>query len=197
MNGVHRLLGVLDFEKFCKIAVEAKKIGGSTPPESITFKYEFLKYFNENDDYQSFGYFKDNNLISVVTIAYRENKARGRFWVISSLFSANKSNIFSFNRPEIGLLIKRAFENSESLCYYEYYYCIAEHVSHVYEKQIDKNIYIPLKRYDRITLDIVPKNTIPTVDLYQKLLGEKKPHNMVIKKRVLKHEFRPSGLNKF
>lgn len=191
MNGVHRLLGELDFEKFCKIAVGFNKIGGTTPPDATTYKYAFAKYFHENDEYQSFGYFKDNNLISVVTIAYRENKARGRFWVITSLFSVNKSNIFSFNRPEIGLLIKSAFEHSENLGYYEYYYCIAEHVSKVYEKQIDKNVYIPLKRYDRITLDIVPKNTIPTVELYQKLLGEKKPHNVVIKKRVLKNEFRP------
>ena len=193
MNGnVVRLSGKNDYNKFLKVVQLHKKIGGTVPNNLGFFVEEYKKYFNDDDNNQIFGYWENQYLISTIAIAYRENITRGKFWVISSLFSINKHNIFSFNRPEIGLLIKKAFENSEELQYYEYYYVIAEHISSVYERQINRNVYIPLKRYDRITLDVIPKNTLPNCDhLYNKLLGnECKPHNMIVKKRVLKFIYR-------
>lgn len=192
MDNIKKLLGNADLEMFYQIVANNKKIAGTHPPNFNNFSNLYEKYFIENAEYQMFGYVRNNLIISVVGVAYKENNSRGRFWVISSFFSAIKSNLFSFNKPEIGLLIKKAFENSERLNYFEYYYAIAEHVSEVYERQIDKNIYIPLKRYNRITLDIIPKNTLPNSDhLYNKLLGnEPKPHNMIVKKRVLKDEYR-------
>lgn len=190
MDNIRRLLGYSDLDAYIDLASKYKKIGGSKAPAQDFWEEIYGKYFMENSAYQSFGYFKEDTLVSVINVAYRENNSRGKFWVIPILFSLIKSNIFSFNRPEIGLLIKKVFDNSESLGYYDYYYVIAEHLSNVYEKQIDKNIYIPLQRYERITLDTIPKHTTPTVDLYQKLIGDPKPHNMVIKKRVLKPEFR-------
>jgi hypothetical protein len=124
-------------------------------------------------------------------LAFLENKSRGRFWVMPGIYTSRTYNLFSFNKPEIGSLIKLAFETAESNEYYEYYYSIAKQVSEVYEKQINKTTYIPLNRYERIDLALVPANTIPTVDLYYKLLGaQTRSHDMMIKKRVLKEEFR-------
>lgn len=193
MNGnVKRLSGKNDFDKFLKVVELHKKIGGTVPNNLSFFEEVFKKYFDDNINAQIFGYFENEHLVSTISIGYWENITRGKFWVISSLFSTKKHSIFSFNRPEIGLLIKKAFENSEELQYYEYYYVIAEHISSVYERQINRNVYIPLNRYDRITLDVIPKNTLPNRDhLYNRLLGnECKPHNMIVKKRVLKFIYR-------
>jgi hypothetical protein len=61
----------------------------------------------------------------------------------------------------------------------------------VYESQYRKNKYITTGRYDCIQLDIIPANTVPTVDLYWKLLGKEiKPDDVIIKKRVLRPNFR-------
>lgn len=193
MNGnVKRLSGKNDYDKFLKVVEVHKKIGGTVPNNLSSFAEVYKKYFDDHISCQIFGYFENEHLVSAIAVAYWKNDTRGKFWVISSLFSTRKHSIFSFNRPEIGLLIKKAFENSEELQFYEYYYTIAEHISSVYERQINKNVYIPLNRYDRITLDIIPKNTLPNRDhLYNRLLGnECKPHNMIVKKRVLKLIYR-------
>jgi len=185
-----QLQGIDHFNQFT-LLLNQKKVGGTVPAPIKEYYDNFWKYSEPSDRYKLFGYFEDNNLISAICLGFWENKSRGRFWMIPGLFTIKKHNFFSFNNPEIGLLIKKAFELAEENCYYEYYYCIAEHVSHVYERQIDKNKYIPLKRYDRITLDIVEKNTLPTTELYLRLIGEStKPHNIIIKKRVLKQQFR-------
>lgn len=200
MNAViKKLYGKEDFEKFLAIATNNKKIGGTSPLSFEVMHDLHLKYFGLSTEkytgiYNIFAYIKDNNIVSTIGLAHLENKSRGKFWLIGSFFSVNKTNIFSFNKPEIGLLVKHAFEYSEQLGYFEYYYAIAASVSEVYEKQINKNIYIPLYRYERITLDTIPKNTIlHEGHLYNKLLGnEPKPHDMIIKKRILKKCFRKS-----
>lgn len=186
-----QLLGPEDFDKFKLLLTCHKKIGGTQALNIESYELIYSKYFDFNENYKIFGYFENNILISSISLAYRDNNTRGRYWMISGLFTTKKYNIFSFNNPEIGLLIKKAFDIAEENAYYEYYYCISAQVSRVYERQIDKNNYIPLQRYDRISLDIVPKNTVPSIDLYFKLMGGKtKPHDIIIKKRVLQEQFR-------
>jgi hypothetical protein len=46
-------------------------------------------------------------------------------------------------------------------------------------------------KYELTTLDVVPANTKPEFELYWRLMGQElKPDNIIIKKRVLRQEFR-------
>lgn len=190
---IRKLSGPEDFKECFKIIEGKKKTGGTESADIQSLLYSYDKYFGtnmQNPIHKAIGYIEDNKIVSFILVAHIENKARGKFWVMPGLYTSRPHNIFSFNKPEIGLLVKWAFEHAESLGFYEYYYAIAEHVSEVYERQINKTTYIPLYRYERLDLAVVPKNTVSDVDLYAKLLGYPKPHNMVIKKRILKEEFR-------
>ena len=133
------------------------------------------------------GYFEDDKLISWVSIGFYESKMRGKFWVITDLFTTMFGERFSFSRPEIGLLFKQAFEIAEEKGYFQYFYCIAERLERVYERQWKKNPWGFNGKYELITLDIVPANTQPEYELYWRLMGkELKPDNIAIKARKLK-----------
>lgn len=188
---VIRLLGENHFDECTKISKLQKRIGGTKPISEEIFILKNKKYFEDNTSFYALGCVENDKIISWISLAFVENKTRGKYWLITSLYTTKFTAYFSFNNPEIGLLIKASFELSESKKYYEYYYSVAEKIASVYEKQIQKNKYIPIGRYDYIQLDIIPANTKPTVDLYWKLLGEEiKPDNIIIKKRVLREAFR-------
>jgi hypothetical protein len=188
---VERLFGEKQFNECLVISKLRAKVGGTKPINEASFIEKHQKYFEGDDNFHALGCIENDKIISWIAIAFIENKTRGRFWVITSLYTTKFTSYFTFNNQEIGLLIKAAFELAESKKYYEYYYSIGESVSTVYEKQIQKNKYIPIGRYDYIELDRIPANTQPTVDLYWKLMGQEiKPNNIIIKKRVLRLEFR-------
>ena len=113
---------------------------------------------------------------------------RGKFWVIPGLYTKEFNNYFTFNNAEIRDLFNAAFNYTESMGWYEYYYCTAERVMNVYERQWKKS---QSHRYEHILLEVVPPNTKPFYELYWRLMGQEvKPDPMVFKKRVLKPEFR-------
>lgn len=188
---VERLLGDDHLTACLDIARLRPRVSGTKPlPEELLIELS-QKYFVENENYYALGCIEDGKIISWVALAFVENKARGRYWIITALYTTKFTTYFSFDNEEIRLLIKASFDLAESNKYYEYYYSVAERVSSVYESQIRKNKYIATGRYDCIQLDIVPANTKSTVDLYWKLMGQElKPDNIVIKKRVLRPEFR-------
>ena len=186
-----RLSGDKHYNECFEISKLRPKVGGTTPIPTELFLETHKKYFENNDNYYAMGCIENDKIISWIAIAFIENKARGRFWVITSLYTSKFTSYFSFNNPEIGLLIKASFELAESKKYYEYYYSVAEKIASVYENQIQKNKYIPVGRYDYIELDRVLANTKPSTDLYWKLMGhETKPDTIIIKKRVLRPKFR-------
>jgi hypothetical protein len=112
---------------------------------------------------------------------------RGKFWVISNFFSSVYTSYFNFNRPEFGMLFKKAFEVAEGRGYYQYFYSIAERLERVYERQWKKNSYAIQGKYDLTTLAVVPANTKPEFELYWRLMGQElKPDNISIKARKLK-----------
>lgn len=188
---VERLSGEKHFKECLEISKLRGRVAGTKPISEESSIELYQKYFTDNDNFYSFGCIENGNIISWIGIALMENKARGRFWVISSLYTTRFNKYFSFNREEIGLLIKESFHLSESKKYYEYYYTVSERIANVYEKQYQKNNYIQTGRYDLIELDRVPANTQPTTDLYWKLMGqETKPDTTIIKKRVLRESFR-------
>ena len=193
INYKTQLLTINNFDPAMKIAQLKSKNGGTTNLSLIDLESRLSKYFyTKNLDHcVAIGCFDGNELISWVAIGFAETKAKGRYWAITSLYTTKFTNFFSFNNPEIGLLIKHAFEIAESRKYYQYYYSIAERVSKVYETQIQKTTYIPIGRYDYIEIERIPPNTQPESSLYWLLIGAVlKPDTMIIKKRVLREEYR-------
>lgn len=184
---IRRLL-LEDYRAALDIAKLRPRIGGTTVTDNLD--EILLKYFNDEKKI-ALGYFENDILISWIAIGLHENKARGRFWYISFLFNGNIGNYYRFNKPENGLLLAESFKLAESLGYYEYYYIISKRIEHVYDRQWRKNSFISIGRYETITLDTVPPNTVSTTDLYWQLMNrETKPDTMIIKKRILNDKYR-------
>jgi hypothetical protein len=184
-----RLLVQADYKTCEAIAKLKDTMGGTVPP--MSFKDAFGGYFEDDPNKVALGYFEDDVLISFVCISFHESNMRGRFWIIAGLNTNRFRTFFSFAVPETGLLIKAAFDFAEERGYYEYYYCTAEKVMNVYERQWSKNPYQPLGRYEKITLYTVPPNTKPEHELTWRMMGERtKPDTIIFKKRVLKEQFR-------
>lgn len=186
---VIRLLTIDDYPRAIEIAKLRPRISGIN--SSVDLNQSLLKYFNNDKKKIALGYFEDNILISYICIGLHENVARGKFWYISFLFSSKIGNYYTFNKPENGLLLVEAFSHAERHGYYEYYYIISKRIEHVYDRQWGKNGYLPTGRYETITLDTIPANTVSDVDLYWQLMGcETKPDNMIVKKRILNDKYR-------
>jgi hypothetical protein len=186
MSAVREITGNQEYEERRKqIVLSRKKISGTTPisPE----RYRALQEESKSKDDVIIGYFKDDELISWVTIGFYESKMRGKFWVISNFFSSVYTSYFNFNQPEFGMLFKAAFEVAEGRGYYQYFYSIAERLERVYERQWKKNSYAIQGKYELTTLAVVPANTKPEFELYWRLMGQElKPDAIVIKSRKLK-----------
>jgi hypothetical protein len=167
------------------------RVGGTTPTNSDNWESHYIQFFDGTENRYAMGYFEDNKLQTFICILLHENKARGKFWLIWAFFSRKFNNFFNFNDSDKGLLLKEAFSFAESKGYYEYYYWVSKRISKVYERQWLRNNFMKTGRYDLIDLDVVPANTIPEVDLYQKmLLNTTKPDDIYFKKRVLKEKYR-------
>jgi hypothetical protein len=191
MTEVFEITGNYEYEELCKqIIFSRKKISG-TAPISIE-RYQVHREEAKSNNSVVLGYFEDGKLISWITIGFYESKMRGKFWVISNFFSSVYSSYFSFNRPEFGMLFKKAFEIAEGRDYYQYFYSISERLERVYERQWKKNTYAIQGKYELTTLAVVPANTKPEFELYWRLMGQElKPDNIVIKSRKLKGHHSP------
>lgn len=180
-----QLLNNSHYHTALMIAKLRHRIGGTTISESLDDA--ILKYFNNDKKKIALGYFENDILVSYICIGLHENLSRGKFWYISFLFSSKIGNYYTFNKPENGLLLVEAFSHAERHGYYEYYYMISKRIEHVYDRQWSKNGYLPIGRYETITLDTIPANTVSDVDLYWQLMGcETKPVDMIVKKRIFK-----------
>lgn len=175
-----------EYEEICKqIVFSRKRISGTTPisPE----QYQALRDAPKSNNTATFAYFENDKLISWISIGFYESTMRGKFWAITSFFSSVNTSYFSFDRPEFGMLFKKAFEVAEGRGYDQYFYCISQRLERVYERQWKKNPYAIQGKYELTTLDVVPANTKPEFELYWRLMGQElKPDNIVIKSRKLK-----------
>jgi hypothetical protein len=187
------MIKILDhtyFDECMNFIILKNKISGTTPSSIETLKSSYYKYFQPNDTRFIIGYFEGNILISWISIGFFENKQYGKFWAITAIFTSRNANYFTFNRDDVGPLLKFSFEFAESKKYYQYFYSVAEKISHVYERQWKKNIYLTPGRYTLSEIETIPANTIPENSMYWKLMGsECKPDTIIIKKRMLKLKF--------
>ncbi len=181
------------FQDCLRIKQLRPKIGGATALSDEAFAEGYEKFFKQEADKIAIGYFEGEELISWMTIGLYESSYRGKFWVVPCFFSKNQQTYFSFNSTDLKALFSEAFRIAEEKKYYTYYYAISEKISRVYDKQWQKNSFLPTGRYILTTLDVVPPMTQPDQSLYWKLMGEElQADATVIKQRVLKQEFRSS-----
>jgi hypothetical protein len=183
-----RFLTIDDLPDCMEIASLKSRTAGTVPLTLGGFLAAFEKYFQDDVFYRAIGYFENEKLISFICISMFENNMRGKFWVIPGLYTRNFKNYFNFKSSGIGDLISHAFNYTESMGWYEYYYCTAERVMNVYERQWKRT---HSHRYEHILLDVIPPNTKPFHELHWRLMGQEvKPDPMIFKKRVLRPEFR-------
>jgi hypothetical protein len=171
------------------------RTSGTVPISQDDFIKNFNVYFSGSTKTKAFGYFDNDQLVCFVCVGFFESKMRGRFWVIPALYTRNFKQVFNFKDPDMALLLKYTFEFAENNEYYEFYYSVAERIMNAYERQWQRNSVMPIGRYDLITLDQVPAFTKPEFELYWRLMGEEtKPDTIVIKKRVLKEQYRKTKI---
>lgn len=189
---VKRLLGEEHLEKCFEISKLKSRVGGTKPPDPDGFKEGYSAYFTDNDERYALGCFDGDELISWIAIGFVDMPDYDyHFWAISALYTTRFVQVFSFNNPEIGLLIREAFALAESKEYYEYYYSVSSRISKVYETQIQKTKYIPIGRYTYKEVAVIPANTEPDNILFWRLMGQElKPDDIIIKKRILNPEHR-------
>ena len=120
-----KLLTVDDLPTCMEIATLKNRTAGTVPLTAGGFLEAFEKYFNNNLDHRAIGYFENDVLISFLFISMFENNMRGKFWVISGLYTKEFNSYFTFKKAGIGELTKAAFKYTESILFrffkiYEY-----------------------------------------------------------------------------
>jgi hypothetical protein len=170
------------------------RASGTAPITKVEFIENFKHYFLGEGSAHAFGYFENDELITFLCMGFFESKMRGKFWVIPALYTKRFTNVFNFKDSDMAYLMKAVFEFAESKGYYEFYYSVSERIMNAYERQWQRNSVMEIGRYDLILLDTVPAHTKPDFELHWRLMGEAlKPDTIVIKKRILKPEFRKSS----
>jgi len=186
---VIRLTGDQYLDQCFNMSRLKSRSGGSTPPDRDTFITGYSKYFDPVSKNYALGCIDNGELVSWIAVGFVD--APEKYWGITGLYTSKFVQLFSFNNPEIGLLIKEAFRIAEENHYYEYYYCVSKRISKVYEKQIQKTTFIPIGRYDYLEIAVIPAGTQPDNKLYWGLMGQEiKPDDIIIKKRILRLEHR-------
>lgn len=135
------------------------------------------------------GYFVDDTLVSWMAFKFGELHGE-KVWVILHLFTRVFSQVFSWRHPELGLLVKWAFETAEKEKYYTYLYSVSTRLERVYERKWESNPWLPpTGRYTKEYLIRIPANT--KADNWMNRLADlPKPDAITILKRTLKEEFR-------
>ena len=164
------------------------KVSGTRPLSKDLQEEHLSNCINNPDKYKVLGYFEDEQLVSWISIGFYDGPKYGKFWVVLDLFSTKKRGYFSFKNPEISELLSSAFNLAESLGVYQYFYCVSERISKVYESQwAKKNPMNYHGVYELRDLAVIPANTIPESNLFWGMMGrETRPHDMYIKIRIKK-----------
>ena len=170
------------------IAMSKFKVSGTAPPSPQALNDFLSAILNPTRRIQFYGLFEDDKLIS--WIAFKFGELHGEpIWAILNIYSS-VSGVFSFNRSDIKPLIRKAFTMAEGAGYFTYIYTISKRLESVYERRWKKNDWIKVGRYELHTIAEVKANSEAPEAWMSRLIGGVKPHDVVIKKRILKPEFR-------
>jgi hypothetical protein len=179
-----RELTISDIQQF----IEISKVKLS---ESEQLSDEMLKYFLTNDKNKTFGYFRDDTLITSVVIRFGELHTE-KTWSVVHMFTRNLKQMFSFGE-DFGQIISEAFKLAERNGFYKYVYIVNKKHENAYYRMWKTNRYLPpSNRYEIYDLAVVPAGNFAPEDWMTRLMGGPKNYDVVIKQRVLKHEFRNS-----
>jgi len=183
-----KVLNIMDFDEAIKMTSLKSRHGGTAPSDQLDKRYYY--YFTTSPIALALGYYEEDKMISWATLRFGKQDDMN-IWTITSLWSNRFSNILSFDKPEMGYLMKGCFEIAEHRKYWDYFYTLASRLEHVYQRQWMKNPWVDTGRYDLETYARVPANTIPEPRFVYRLLGEQvKPTDMTVKHRSLRPEFR-------
>lgn len=164
-----------------------------TPIEKIDWLLESIN--QEDSGFYLFGYFEGKELISWAALKFVELNGE-KVWVIIGLFTSKFNEHFTWNVPELGLLIKHAFEVAEGRGYYSYIYSIATRLERVYYHQWKKNVYLPpTGRYETQVVNRIPPNSTEAEEWQIRMAGLPKPDEISIMRRTLKLEYRNDSRN--
>jgi hypothetical protein len=183
-----KVLNIMDFREAMAMTNLKERVGGTSKTDRLNERFYY--YFTTSPRALALGYYEDDKLISWATLRFARYD-NINLWTITSLWANRFNNILSFDKPELGYLMKGCFEIAERRKYWDYFYVIASRLEHVYQRQWLKNPWVKTGRYNLVTYAHIPENTIPESMFLYKLLGEQtKPDAMTVKHRILKEEFR-------
>jgi hypothetical protein len=184
-----KICGPEHLEQALAITELKNKHSGVEKPWQLNYTRILEKYLSANSNFLVIGAFDGDELVSFLCSAYW--RISDPSWFIVFLFTKRFGNQFSFNRPEIGLLLKAAFEIAEHRHYWKYYYSIAKKHEVIYDKLWKKNTYVNTGKYNLKIEQEVPAWTAVERDRFWRLIGSRVYEvDMVIKSRILKAEQR-------
>jgi hypothetical protein len=183
-------LGREDIDSVINIArLKSRHSGGGTTAVAALEEL-FESSFSNPNKLKMVGFFENEALVSWACFKYGElddNKT----WAIVHLFTSKFNNILSWNKPELGLLIKTGFDLAESTGHFDYIYSISTKLENVYDRQWAKNRFLPPRnRYIRSKIAEIQANLIPSINWQARLINAPQAVNVSILKRTLKEEFR-------
>jgi len=171
--------------------IEQAYIVATTKPnrnETDFIPKDRIIYTLSHPNYVNLGYFENDELISWAAVKF-ENLYAEKTWFIVFFFTKRFSDYFGFRTYDFGPMMNMYFEMAEENEYYSYIYSVPLKSHRAYYRKW-KSIE---GRYDTFDIAVVDAGTKAPKDWMDKLNGGIKPYDIIIKKRVLKNEFRKNN----
>jgi len=178
-----RRLTIDDIEQAYNVAI-TKPIRGET---NFVHKDRII-YTLAHPEYVNLGYFEGDELISWSAVKF-VNVDLEKVWYIIFFFTKRLSDHFSFRNNDFGPMMDEYFKIAEANEYYTYVYSVPLKSHHAYYRKWKSKE----GRYDTFDVAIVPAGTEAPSEWMRKLNGGIRPYDIVMKKRVLKDEFRKNN----
>lgn len=162
--------------------------GTASSPEALMTLMEMLVHKDPKTKF--IGYFEDSKLVSWMAVRFG-TLGEEKVWVILGMYTSRFHNHFSWSPPEVGQLVAWAFNEAEATEHYAYLYTIATRLERVYDRQWQKNPWIPpTGRYTKEVVARVPANTLHELAWLNRMAHLPKPDDISVLKRALKKEHR-------
>ena len=180
-----RLLTPNDLDTARQIA-SLKSVHSGTAISEEALNTQFYLLWTQDPKTKFIGYFEDDILISFMIVRFG-TLGEDKVWVILGLFTSKFHNHFSWAHPELGQLVEWAFKEAEAHGYNSYLYSVATRLERVYERQWQKNPWLPpTGRYTKEVVARVPANAMHDLAWLNRLANLPRPDGITVFKRTLK-----------